>query len=1010
MIGGRRQTTLSAFFAPTPRPAPVPPPAPPPVDAVSCAGSSDSSPQQQLPARKRLRKAAAIASSDSGHSDDNGDSGRVAGLHESPAKRVGKSAPTIDAFRYKSSEPLDLDPSSATERQKTRRRFLARFTMADNDPKKQSFHDSHAMDIDSCNECDDEDDRKRLATPKKSMSGKIKYTPLEQQYLDIRKMHPGVVLAVEVGYKFRFFEEDALIASKELNIVAYMDKNLRGASIPTHRLNVHVSKLVHLGYKVGIVRQTETAALKAAGDNRSAPFTRKLTNIFTKGTFIDADLSLQEESRENYGPTASFILVLNESSTKKSANSETVQISFVAVQLSTGDVVYDTFEDNSARSDLETRLEHLGPVELILPLESLSSPTEKLLSHWAERNEIKTGGAVRIERLKAAFVDFSKAQSNLMEFYERPLKRAKSASARDIELYTKVLELPSAILVCFSALLTHLSEFGLDHVLLLTKSFSPFASVGNMILSGTTLKALEVFEAEGTTFESSGKSHKGSLMWVIDHTVTKFGARLLKRWVSKPLVNVDLLNERVDAVEEVIAGLKEELIPLVKMRGLLHQLPAKLISEYLLTLDGEACGKNLKHDIFVFSSGDDDLSDALTKVYKLKEELRECQAQFADILVDIRKKLKGGSRVDFVSVSGTDYLIEVKSANVSSVPKNWICVAKLKAVSRFHTPEVLEQIRVRDILLEKLTAAADVAYLEFLANVANEYHSLRDVVQSLAIMDCLFSLAKVADLPGYTKPVYTDDPILDVKGARHPMVEILIPDFVPNDISLTNTDRCLLITGPNMGGKSSYIRQVALIALLGQIGSYVPAESARVGIFDAIYTRMGAYDDITRGQSTFMKELSETSGILRSATTRSLVIVDELGRGTSTHDGTAIAYACLCEFVVGIKCATLFVTHYPLLGNERIGDAEHSARVGGVRCAYMGFIANGDDQGEDGNSNVTFLYKLTEGLAARSYGLNVARLAGIPAEVVKCAQVQSKRMETLHELAQGMKLLKRCFG
>ncbi|KAJ3195989.1 Mismatch repair protein msh3, partial [Entophlyctis luteolus] len=449
MIGGRRQTTLSAFFAPTPRPAPVPPPAPPPVDAVSCAGSSDSSPQQQLPARKRLRKAAAIASSDSGHSDDNGDSGRVAGLHESPAKRVGKSAPTIDAFRYKSSEPLDLDPSSATERQKTRRRFLARFTMADNDPKKQSFHDSHAMDIDSCNECDDEDDRKRLATPKKSMSGKIKYTPLEQQYLDIRKMHPGVVLAVEVGYKFRFFEEDALIASKELNIVAYMDKNLRGASIPTHRLNVHVSKLVHLGYKVGIVRQTETAALKglygnprimyklltsvpAAGDNRSAPFTRKLTNIFTKGTFIDADLSLQEESRENYGPTASFILVLNESSTKKSANSETVQISFVAVQLSTGDVVYDTFEDNSARSDLETRLEHLGPVELILPLESLSSPTEKLLSHWAERNEIKTGGAVRIERLKAAFVDFSKAQSNLMEFYERPLKRAKSASARDI--------------------------------------------------------------------------------------------------------------------------------------------------------------------------------------------------------------------------------------------------------------------------------------------------------------------------------------------------------------------------------------------------------------------------------------------------------------------------------------------------------------------------------------------------------------------------------------------------
>ncbi|KAJ3069096.1 Mismatch repair protein msh3 [Podochytrium sp. JEL0797] len=887
------------------------------------------------------------------------------------------------------------------------------------------------------------------SAPRSTAKSKSKYTPLELQYLDIRKKNPGVLLAVEVGYKFRFFEEDALTASKELNIVAYMDKNLHGASIPTHRLNVHVSKLVSLGYKVGIVRQTETAALKANGDNRSAPFERKLTNIFTKGTFIDSDLST--ESTDTFESSkSSYLMVIWEdapTTTTSSTPDTKTTISIVAVQLSTGDVIYDSFQDGSTRSELETRLEHVNPIELILPVELLSSATEKLLRHWASRSESK-GDVVRMERLKNAFLDASPARVHLTEFYERPLKShaSSSSSSRDIQLYSQVLSLPSPVLICLSALLHHLVEFGLEHALLLTKGFTPFAQVGHMVLSGPTLKALEVFETEDAGV--NGKGHKGSLMWVLDHTVTKFGGRLLRKWVGKPLVNVDLLNERINAVQEIIHQTSLESIPIVKLRGLLHQLPdlekslARIhytrcppsdlhatlsslqkiattfpsasvatqfdssllktifaspssiltrVDTFLGMLDREACVKNVKRDVFVEGEDPAVMTEARARVQEIKGELRECEAEFGGALQGIRKVLRN-SGVEFVSVSGMEYLIEVKASNAGSVPKDWVKISVTKAVSRFHTPEVIELLHNRDMVVEQLNTAAEVAYLELLGEIADYYQEFRDVVQSLAIADCLMSLAKVASQPGYSKPTYTTDPVMQVTNGRHPMVSLLLPTYVPNDISLTPTSRCLLLTGPNMGGKSSFIRQTCLLAIMGQLGSYIPAESATLGVFDSIHTRMGASDDISRGESTFMKELMETSAILRTATPRSLVVLDELGRGTSTHDGTAIAWAVLKDLVERVGCATLFVTHYPVLG----GLVCEGARQ--VRSVHMGFLAHG----EGGEEEVTFLYKVTEGLAGRSYGMNVARLAGVPRRVVESARGQARRMEAAQE-GRGVK-------
>lgn len=281
-------------------------------------------------------------------------------------------------------------------------------------------------------------------------------------------------------------------------------------------------------------------------------------------------------------------------------------------------------------------------------------------------------------------------------------------------------------------------------------------------------------------------------------------------------------------------------------------------------------------------------------------------------------------------------------------------------MSRFHSPEVTKLIRERDQLKEALAAACDTAFKELLALISTKYQAFRDCVQSLAVLDCLLSLAEIANQPGYVKPEFTNQTSILIEQGRHPMVEQLLLDaYVPNDIYLSsNETRALLITGPNMGGKSSYVRQTALIAIMGQIGSYVPATSAKLGMLDAVFTRMGVFDNMMAGESTFMVELSETSDILKQATSRSLVILDELGRGTSTHDGVAIAQAVLDYVVQDIKCLTLFITHYQTLSGMAKAYGNKA-----LKNVHMKFTETGDDGQE-----ITFLYEVGEGVAHRSYG------------------------------------------
>ncbi|KAK1069785.1 Mismatch repair protein msh3 [Friedmanniomyces endolithicus] len=895
--------------------------------------------------------------------------------------------------------------------------------------------------------------RKGAAT-KKSTSN---LTPLEKQVLDIKHKHPDTLLVIEVGYKFRFFGEDARIAAKELSIVCIPGKyrfdehpseahinRFASASVPVHRLSVHVKRLVSAGHKVGIVRQLETAALKAAGTNRNTTFERGLTNLYTKGTYIDDQEALDGTTPgpEDRGvaPATGHLLCLTETRPRGWGSDEKVQIGLVAVQPSTGDIIYDDFEDGWMRSELETRLLHIAPCEFLI-VGDVSKATEKLVQHLAGSKTNVFGDKARLEKVEKPKNMAAQSYSHITTFYAGKL-RADAPSSSQVEssqetgtLLDKVHKLSENATVCLSAMITHLSEYGLQHVFDLTKYFQSFSARSHMLLNGNTLTSLEVYRNQ------TDNGERGSLFWTLDRTQTRFGQRLLRKWVGRPLLDKARLDERVAAVEELKDGqqstnvdrirkllnktrsdLERSLIRIYykkctrpEVLGVLQTLqmiaqeyahvksPADAgfqssilkdaiaslpmiaddVVQYLERINAKAAKEDDKYSFFLDEHETDDITNHKMGIVAVEHDLQEFKAVAAEKLK--RKK------VDYVTVAGIDFLIELENAQLKNLPASWAKISGTKKVSRYHAPEVVNYIRERDQHKEALGNACDAAFADLLAEIGGKYQAFRDCVQSLAVLDCLISLAEVATQPGYCKPEFTNEIGVDISGGRHPMVEqLLLDSFVPNDVHLSSEGtRALLVTGPNMGGKSSYVRSVALIAIMAQIGSYMPADSAKLGLLDAVFTRMGAFDNMMKGESTFMVELSETSDILKQASPRSLVILDELGRGTSTHDGVAIAHAVLHHAVASLHCLTLFITHYQSLA--RLASHFPAGELQNVHMRFTEGKHNAQGEPED----ITFLYEVGEGVAHRSYGLNVAKLAGLPGSLLEEAGRRSKAMEEL---------------
>ena len=434
--------------------------------------------------------------------------------------------------------------------------------------------------------------RKTGVAAKKSSS---KLTPMEKQVIEIKRKHMDTVLVVEVGYKFRFFGEDARIAAKELSIVcipgkmrfdehpseAHLDR-FASASIPTHRLHVHVKRLVAAGHKVGVVRQLETAALKAAGDNKNAPFVRKLTNLYTKGTYIDDVEGIEEgQALPGGAPATGFLLCLTETNAKGWSNDEKVHVGFVAVQPATGDVIFDDFEDGFMRSEIETRLLHVAPCELLIVGE-LSKATDKMVQHLSGSRTTVFGDKIRVERVPKEKTIAAQAFSHISTFYADKLKAMNgSESALASNTLDRILNLPEHVTICLSAMINHMQEYGLEHVFDLTKYFQSFSARSHMLLNGNTLNSLEIYQNQ------TDHSVKGSLLWALDRTQTRFGQRMLRKWVGRPLLDQGRLEQRLAAVEEVLDP--ERTISVEKIKRLLTKMKTDLEKSLIRIYYGKVC-------------------------------------------------------------------------------------------------------------------------------------------------------------------------------------------------------------------------------------------------------------------------------------------------------------------------------------------------------------------------------------------------------------------------------------
>ncbi|KMU76664.1 DNA mismatch repair protein Msh3 [Coccidioides immitis RMSCC 3703] len=914
------------------------------------------------PSRKRVKSSRISTDGANAAAKGNDDD-----LSQSPHRNVPASSRT-ERFRFQSSPVSSLDAEGSqvegreaidTERERKR---------------KENLHQKFV---------------RRLGGP-----GCLPSLEHEKQVIDIKNKHKDAILVVEVGYKFRFFGEDARIAAKELSIVCIPGKlrfdehpseahlnRFASASIPVHRLHVHVKRLVRAGHKVGVVRQLETAALKAAGDNRNAPFERKLTHLYTKGTYIDDTEELEglnAVGANSAAPATGYLLCMTESNAKGWGNDEKVQVGILAVQPATGNIIHDSFEDGFMRTEIETRLLHIAPCEFLL-IGDVSRATDKLVQHLSGSKMNVFGDKVRVERVSKSKTAAAESHSHVSSFYAGRMKATSTTQdERARDLLDKVLNLPEDVTICLSAMIKHLKEYNLENVFDLTKYFQPFSARSHMLLNGNTLINLEIYQNQ------TEQTSKGSLFWTLDRTKTRFGQRLLRKWVGRPLLDKQELEDRVAAVTELKDS---DATPRVgRLKTLLSKVKTDLEKNLLRIYYGKCTRPELLTVLQTLQLIATEFSHVKSPADAGFDSpvINEAISQLPVVLDDVVSYL---NKINLHSAKADDKF----SFFQESEETDEITEQKLGIGSVEHD---LEEYRntAAEILCKKKVCYVTNAGIEYLIEVENSSLQMKKIPASWRKIS--------AAQPGYVRPTYADEARISVRGGRHPMVEQLLLDtYVPNDTELgTDGTRALLVTGPNMGGKSSYVRQVALISIMGQIGSYVPAESATLGMLDAVYTRMGAFDNMLAGESTFMVELSETSDILKQATPRSLVILDELGRGTSTHDGVAIAQAVLDYMVRDIRSLTLFITHY-----QHLSNLARTFPNGELRNVHMKFTESGKD-GQD----ITFLYEVGEGVAHRSYGLNVARLANIPSSVLDVAYTKSAELEekikrkNLEGIAKGL--------
>ncbi|HST05040.1 MAG TPA: DNA mismatch repair protein MutS [Chloroflexia bacterium] len=856
-------------------------------------------------------------------------------------------------------------------------------------------------------------------------------TPLRRQYLKIKSQYPDTIVFFRLGDFYETFDDDAAVVARVCGVVltsrpTSKDNRIPMAGVPYHSAEGYISKLVQAGYKVAVAEQLsmpnvddETAARRirlgkkestltsnnlqagtpnsAAGSGRDL-VERDVVRVVTPGTVTEP--GMLDAHRNNY--LAALIV-------------ESGGAGIAYVDITTGE--FATTELKKPPGELEQalqeELDRLQPAELLLPGEDEdgwggngAGQAESVLPS-ARYESLNVSGHAQYPITSTPAYDWvlDTARSRLLKHF----------SASSLEAYG-CARMPLAIKAA-GALLAYVGINNKSALNQLTRLVT-YSTEQYMTLDPHTRRNLEIAEGPG------GEKKRNSLMWVLDETRTPMGSRLLGRWLGQPLLDLGRLNARLDAVEAFVLDtvLRVELRTLLKDLPDLERLVARAVQgtsgpkeivalktavdrlpgiRQLLAGVSESEGPrkvlvSLVNRIQVC----DDISDLIGRAIAddppallgTGDAIRAGFSPELDTLRSASRDAKGwiaglesgekertgikSLKVGYNKVFG--YYIEVSHTNAEAVPSDYIRKQTLVGAERYVTPELKEYENLILNAQERLVELERAAFGQVLREVAACASRLMQVSESLSLLDVFSGLAEVAVRNGYTRPVLDDSSAISIREGRHPVVERMLTDeqFVPNDLHLDSGaagPAISLLTGPNMAGKSVYIKQVALIVLMAQVGSFVPAEEAHIGLVDRIFTRVGAQDDIATGRSTFMVEMEETANILNHATHRSLIILDEIGRGTSTYDGLAIARAVV-EYIhnsprLGAK--TLFATHYHELTElEKI-----LLRVKNYNVAVA----------EDGE-RVVFLHKIVPGGADRSYGIHVARLAGLPRAILRRAE------------------------
>lgn len=794
-------------------------------------------------------------------------------------------------------------------------------------------------------------------------------TPMMQQYMAIKEQYKDCILFYRLGDFYEMFYDDALTASRELEITLTgkncgQKERAPMCGVPYHAVDVYLNKLVAKGYKVAICEQAEDPK-QAKGIVK-----REVIRIVTPGT----NLSQQalDEGRNNY----LMCLVYDNN-----------QFGLAITDISTGDF-YTT--EVATLKELYDEIHRFSPSEIIC--------NDSFYMSGASLDDFKDRLHVSVSTLDTWYMDEAVSVQKIKEHF-------KVASLDGLGL----TDFPSGTLAV-GALLLYLYETQKNTLDNLTK-ITPYRSGGYMIIDSATNRNLELIE---TLRE---KQKKGSLLWVLDKTKTAMGARLMRNWIEQPLIEKKKITARQDAVEELYNDMitreeiREYLNAVYDLERLVTRISYRTANPRDLIAFKTSLGMipPVKQLLSQAKSAElkeiDERMDCLEDIYDLIEKsiqdeppimireggmIKEGYNEDVDKFrlsrtegktwlaeLEAREKEKTGIknlRVRYNKVFG--YYLEVTNSYKELVPEDWTRKQTLANAERYITPELKE---LEDMILgaeDKLAALEYDLYCEVRDSIGEQVVRIQETAKAIAHLDVLASLACVAQSNDYVRPSINTKGVIDIQGGRHPVVEKMNNNqmFIDNDTYLDNKNhRISIITGPNMAGKSTYMRQSALIVLMAQIGSFVPAKSANIGIVDRIFTRVGASDDLASGQSTFMVEMTEVANILRNATSRSLLILDEIGRGTSTFDGLSIAWAVVEHIsnpkLLGAK--TLFATHYHEL-------TELEGKLDSVNNYCIAVREQGDD--------IIFLRKIIRGGADKSYGIQVARLAGVPDSVIDRAK------------------------